>query len=612
MVITTRKHDVAKEVDCSFKMEPRPYGSSKILFFTRIFGSEDSCPSHLSDVSEKILKKCEGVPLAIITTSSLLANKSQNIKEWNEVCDSIGSGLGINNNMDNMIKILSLSYYDLPCHLRTCLLYISIFPEDCEIDKERLILTWVAEDFVQHGEKSQSLFTFGENYFNELINRGLIQVARTFRDGTIRSCRVHDMVLELICSLSREENFVTTVLCDSRQRTASSGSKIRRLSLHNTTWPTMEMPKLRSLITMFTSATTNSMPSLSCCHLLRVLDHQSCNHKDHPSLRFVGNLFHLRYLSLAGTEYDGEFPVEMGKLQFLQTLDISLAQINELPSSIVGLRQLICLRVPRKTRLPNGLRCLKNIEDLERVTVDSAFMAEELGHLMQLRKLSVWLRRDKDGIWDENLCTALVSSLAKLHKIQNLQVITSHDVAADLQGSVESSLDNMRYISIKRATSLPTFICPASLPLLSSLDIHMDLVRTDDIRVLGMLQALRLLHVEVSGVQVLERFMVSPGAFPSAVTCSFSSFSIAPSAFPPGAMPNLKEFTFSIRLEDFAGGNFVGDDLALGHLPSLRHLDVSLVGEQDVSEEVVTEVEEKLRHEADVHCNHPNIIAVRK
>jgi disease resistance protein RPM1 len=292
IVITTRKHDVAKEVGCYYKMEPLPYERSKTLFHTRIFGCEDRCPKDLSEISDKLLKKCGGVPLAIITTSSLLANKSRNIKVWNEVSASIGSGHDSNDNMDNTRKILSLSYYDLPSPLKTCLLYLTIFPEDYEIEKERLILRWIAEYFVQQGEESESLFEIGESYFNELLNRSLIKVANTLSDGTPWSCRVHDMVLELICSLSRQENFVTTVLGDSRQRTPPSAEskKVRRLSLqNNVAWPTMEMSKLRS-IAIFSSGKFNLMPSLSCCHLLRVLDLEGCNLRDHPSLRFVGKL----------------------------------------------------------------------------------------------------------------------------------------------------------------------------------------------------------------------------------------------------------------------------------------------------------------------------------
>jgi disease resistance protein RPM1 len=338
-----------------------------------------------------------------------------------------------------------------------------------------------------------------------------------------------------------------------------------------------------------------------------VLDLQGCNLRDHPSLRFAGNLFHLRYLNLGDTFYGGELPVEIGKLQFLQTLELWNTQINELPSSIIGLRKLIYLCGNESTRLPNGLRYLTLLETLFHVNVDSACMAEQLGHLTQLRRLSVRFKKDKDGRWDKNQCAAFVRSLAKMYKINELDVY-SNDVAADLDGSVES-LGNLTSLYISQATSLPTWISPAWLPVLSYLNIKMVHVRTDDIRVLGMLQALCFLQVKVSGeVQVLERFAVSTDAFPCAIKCSFFGFSMAPSVFPHGAMPRLEKLGFCIQLEDFsAGGKLVGDDLALGHLPCLQSVVVNLRGEKNVSEEVVMEVKEKLRHEADAHPNKPNI-----
>ena len=374
----------------------------------------------------------------------------------------------------------------------------------------------------------------------------------------------------------------------------------------------MDTSSLRSL-TIFSSAIINLMPSLSCCHLLRVLDLQSCNLRDHPNLRFLGNLLHLRYLSLAYTRYGGELPEEIGKLQFLQTLDLSSIEIEQLSSIIIaGLRQLIRLCV-LNTRLPNGLLGrLTFLEYLKVVIVDSACMAEELGHLTQLRMLYVRLWEDKDGGWDESMGTALVRSLAKLHKIQKLIVETPNDTAANLEGSLEC---NLSYLRLRETTSMPTWICSASLPHLSDLDLEMVQVRVEDIRVLGELQSLRYLEVDVSGdfeetgnIQVLERFIVSHDAFPCVIKCSFSGFSMAPSAFQPGAMPSLEEFTFDIRLTDFAGGKFTVGDLALGHLPSLKSVCVTLDGEQDVSKEVLMEVEEKLRHEADVHPNDPGIL----
>jgi hypothetical protein len=144
--------------------------------------------------------------LAIITIASLLVTKNINKLQWYDVCNSIGAGL--EKNIDNMRKVLSLSYYDMPSHLRTCLLYLSMFPEDYEIDKDRLIRLWMAEGFIQC-EREESLFEIGESYLCELVNRSMVQAIYDNSNGRVESCHVHDMVLDLICSLSSEENFVT-------------------------------------------------------------------------------------------------------------------------------------------------------------------------------------------------------------------------------------------------------------------------------------------------------------------------------------------------------------------------------------------------------------------
>jgi disease resistance protein RPM1 len=81
---------------------------------------------------------------------------------------------------------------------------------------------------------------------------------------------------------------------------------------------------------------------------------------------------------------------------------------------------------------------------------------------------------------------------------------------------------------------------------------------------------------------------------------------MVPSMFPQGAMPKLETFEFCIQLEDFSQGELTVDNLALGHLPSLKRVVARFYGEWKVSDEVARKVEAKLRHEADVHPNSPS------
>jgi disease resistance protein RPM1 len=50
-------------------------------------------------------------------------------------------------------------------------------------------------------------------------------------NGKVKTCQVHDMILEYIVSKSSEENFITVV--GGHWLTPTPSNKVRRLSLHN-------------------------------------------------------------------------------------------------------------------------------------------------------------------------------------------------------------------------------------------------------------------------------------------------------------------------------------------------------------------------------------------
>ncbi|OEL15020.1 Disease resistance protein RPP13 [Dichanthelium oligosanthes] len=261
VITTTRIAGVATSCCCLndgtiYKLKSLSHDNSKKLFYKRIFDCEDSCQPELKEISEKILRKCYGMPLAIITIASLLANKPRNINQWNSVHSSIGSGTENFPSMENMRQILSISYYYLPSYLKPCLLYLSVFPEDYTILRDQLIRRWIAEGFI-HGNDVETLHNLGLHYFNELINRSMIQPALINDRGIVGACHVHDMVLDLITSLSTKENFAVT---SHHHQLTHLPKRIHRFSLHNSdeehsrTEVSMSLSHVRSLI-VFPGAT---------------------------------------------------------------------------------------------------------------------------------------------------------------------------------------------------------------------------------------------------------------------------------------------------------------------------------------------------------------------
>jgi hypothetical protein len=92
-------------------------------------------------------------------------------------------------------NVLVKSYDGLPYHLKSCFLYLSIFPEDYTISRKRLVRRWIAEGNPKE-VRGQSVMERADMYFMELIDRGMILPSQqsVLCRKQIDSCKVHDLM----------------------------------------------------------------------------------------------------------------------------------------------------------------------------------------------------------------------------------------------------------------------------------------------------------------------------------------------------------------------------------------------------------------------------------
>ncbi|PAN34127.1 hypothetical protein PAHAL_6G070200 [Panicum hallii] len=576
VILTTRKEDLASKSSYhyghfSYRMKPLIDHESRILFSRSMFGSENHCTSRFREVSDEILSKCSGIPLAIILVARLLANRPSPLREeWEGIRDSIGiQESGTNPTWERMRQILYLSYKDLPHHLRTCFLYLGIYPEDSEIQRSELIRQWVAEGFVHHSP-GQNLEDVAQSYFSELINRGLIQPANT-NYGEVVSCRVHDVILDFILSSCTEANFVS-VAYNLGEIRGQNEYKIRRLLLD---------PRIGDegdTAIAGTTATTLShvrslqlfgepLPVLLLSKYLRVLTLEN----QRVDLTTVGQLFQLRYLNVSAGAI--ELPTEIQGLQHLAIFQIFCTSEIRLPSETARLPRLRHLILPLYTRLLDGIGRMKSLCTLEGFDVSDVQNINDLGVLINLRDLQLY----NSQVLTEIEIDALVTSLGKLCNLRSLCIICSvgqwtHDVN-DRLGSLScppfhqiQKLELIRWL-LPRA---PRWI-NGGLQSLIRLKLSVKETSTAEVRVLGALPSLNDLDLWVQSCPQDEApIAFGPGGFPALehlkIYCGGDFFSRL--RFEAGVMPNLQKLTLSYMDSEWSGTAPVGVE----HLLNLREM----------------------------------------
>lgn len=431
VLITTRIYSIAFACCCYsqhyvYNMRPLGEDDSRKLFFSRIFGSGGACPDIFEELSVDILKRCGGLPLAIISIASLLAGQSK--MAWVYVRSSLGSMFKGNLCLEDMKQILDLSYRNLPQHLKTCLLYLGMYPEDTIIKKDDLVRQWIAEGFVSkiHGLDADDV---AESYFNELINMSMIQPVNADYNDEVLSCKVHDIMLDLIRVKSAEENFFDVI--DDPQATIIPHKKIRRASIHYNgaghdvilTIINGSLCQVRSVVAF----TRVLLPSFQKFKYVRVLLLEFKEARIHKmDLTSICGLFLLRYLKIV-TDGDLELPIQFWGLQYLDTVILENPKKLYVPSDIVRLRRLLHFIVPRGMVFQDGIGSLKFLRTLQEFDFSRSSL-ESFKSLNQLTNLRD-LRLDYDRMdMDDVTMDALHTLLERLHHCSSLKsfFINSH------------------------------------------------------------------------------------------------------------------------------------------------------------------------------------------
>ncbi|XP_057501932.1 disease resistance protein RPP13-like [Actinidia eriantha] len=396
VIITTRQKIVAEhlnertyvhELPFLGKVESWELFCKKVLPNYNEVDDKNSCiPQDLESMAREMVRKCHGLPLAIIVLGGLLSRKHPD--EWSKVQKHMWRHVREDNT--DVKHILALSFYDLPHHLKSCFLYLGLFPEDFEINANKLCRLWMAEGFIKLDKESEEMAT---ECLKELCDRSLLQVAeKTWR--RIISCRIHDLLRDFAIEKSKELNFLQyydgELVPNSRRLSFHCGfQRFVSLDHSNLRLRTFHLFKLEN-----ESAEIDQLVLIfKKLRLLRVLN--LSNLPFNPSqggdknrlAKAIGKLIHLRYLGLNFIQTHDLSPFT-GNLQALQTLELNGYFANPiiLPDEICKAKQLRHLLGAFKW--PFRVDNLTNLRTLNFVVVEDQ-MEFDPTDLINLRELAV-------------------------------------------------------------------------------------------------------------------------------------------------------------------------------------------------------------------------------
>ncbi|KAI5348172.1 hypothetical protein L3X38_001059 [Prunus dulcis] len=401
------------------------------------------------ELGMNMLRHCKGLPLAIIVLAGVLARKNT-VREWERVHENvreyIRKGTGHEEEFKGASWILAWSYDDLPYYLKSCFLYLGHYPEDCIISVSTLTKLWVAEGLIfsrqQRHSLGETMEDIAHDWLSELVERCLVQVGTSGSTGTIKGCRIHDLVRDMCLLRAKEESFLQ-IKYSLQENTSSMAAeatqlgKIRRLAIYLDKNADMLVSSrdetnghvrsllffgLREWISKSEKGLLYPLKDFKVLRVLKVEGLRAIRGVELPSE--IGNMVHLRFLSVRRSEIK-TFPPSLGNLVCLQTLDFRVPAYIDIviPNVIMKMKKL------RHLYLPWNYSAKGKVE------------LSTLGHLQTLHNLSSEYCDLKD-----------VGRLTNLRKLK-IRVLGSLQNLEEILKSTGSTLNHIRSLIVKNDTN---------------------------------------------------------------------------------------------------------------------------------------------------------------
>ncbi|WKA13355.1 hypothetical protein VitviT2T_030660 [Vitis vinifera] len=208
VVFTTRFSTVCRDMGAKKRIEVKCLEWAEAFALFQIHVGEDTINSHphLPKLAEIVAKECDGLPLALITIGRAMAGV-KTPEEWEKKIQMLKNYPAKFPGMENhLFSRLAFSYDSLHDEVvQSCFLYCSLFPEDYEIDCDRLVQLWIGEGFLDEYDDIKEARNGGEEIIASLNHACLLEVNDNidhYLGERARFVKMHDIIRDMALWLS--------------------------------------------------------------------------------------------------------------------------------------------------------------------------------------------------------------------------------------------------------------------------------------------------------------------------------------------------------------------------------------------------------------------------